>query len=440
MSIADQAMASGLRALNRFAGADVVDRIGLREPAEKLLYRATRNSFQAANAAGRTFAAAQKLASPVRQAQPRPRDVFDLTPTDEQAMIIEAFGDFADSKLRPAAHDADAELAAPEELLGRANELGIAALGVPEELGGPFEERSAVTNVLVTETLAHGDPGLAVALLAPSAVSSAISLWGDAEQQATYLPEFTGETPPAAALAVLEPRALFDPFELETRARKVGSDLVIDGVKSLVPRAADAELFVVAAELEGSGPALIIVESKTDGVLYEPEPAMGIRAAGSGRLKLESVRVPQTALLADGTADAYANCVRLGRLGWCALASGTARAVLDHLKIYVNERKAFGEPISHRQAVAFTVANIAIEAEGMRLTTLRAAGLADRGEDGEFARVTALARRLCAAKGMQIGSDGVQMLGGHGFTKEYPEERWFRDLRAAGLMEGALLV
>ncbi len=295
-----------------------------------------------------------------------------------------------------------------------------------------------MTSVLVTSALAHGDPGLAVAILAPAAVSTAISLWGDADQQATYLPEFTGENPPAAALAMLEPRPLFDPFELETKARKVGGDYVIDGLKSLVPRAADAELFVVAADLEGTGPALFIVESGNDGVLFEAEPAMGIRAAATGRLKLEAVRVPAGALLAEGDSAAYAECVRLGRLAWCALAVGTTKAVLDHLIPYVNERTAFGEPISHRQAVAFTISNIAIEAEGMRLATLRAAGLADRGKD--FSREVAVARRLCAAKGMQIGSDGVQMLGGHGYTKEYPEERWYRDLRAAGLMEGALLV
>ncbi len=438
MSIADQAMGTALRSLNRFAQLDVVDRVGLRQPAERFLYRATRNGFQAAGAAGRTFAAAQRLGQPARQARPKGQDRFDLTPSDEQAMITEAFGDFASEKLRKIATDADAACKAPQEVLDAANELGTAALGVPEELGGAFEERSAVTSVLVTEALAHGDPGLAVSILAPAAVSTALSLWGDADQQSTYLPEFTGENPPAAALAVLEPRALFDPFALETKARKVGSDYVLDGVKSLVPRAADAELFVIAAELEGSGPALFIVEAKNDGVLFEAEPAMGIRAASTGKVKLERVRVPQSALLAEGAADAYAECVRLGRLGWCAVACGTAKAVLDHLIPYVNERTAFGEPISHRQAVAFTISNIAIETEGMRLATLRAAGLADRGKD--FGRETALARKLCSTKGMQIGSDGVQMLGGHGYTKEYPEERWYRDLRAAGLMEGALLV
>ncbi len=105
---------------------------------------------------------------------------------------------------------------------------------------------------------------------------------------------------------------------------------------------------------------------------------------------------------------------------------------------YVNERTAFGEPISNRQAVAFAVADIGIETEGMRLLTYRAAARADQGSD--FAHEAALARRLCAAKGMRIGSEGVQLLGGHGYVKEHPVERWYRDLRAAGVMEGALLV
>ena len=112
--------------------------------------------------------------------------------------------------------------------------------------------------------------------------------------------------------------------------------------------------------------------------------------------------------------------------------------MLDYVTAYVKDRKAFGEPIAHRQAVAFMVANIAIELEGMRLATYRAAARVDQGLP--FAREVALARRLCADRGMQIGSDGVQLLGGHGFVKEHPVERWYRDLRAAGIMEGALLV
>jgi alkylation response protein AidB-like acyl-CoA dehydrogenase len=438
MRTAERGMGIGLRALNRFSRLQLVDRLGLREPTQRLLHRTSRRTVRAAGAVGRTFAAVQKLRSPVRQATAQPADLFDLTPTDEQRMMRDAVREFAEDRLRSAAHDADDACAAPRELLEQSTELGVATVGVPEELGGAVRERSAVTSVLIAEAMSHGDMGLALATLAPAAVSTAIGLWGDAEQQSTYLPEFVGEDVPAAALAVLEPRPLFDPFALETRARPRDGSYVLSGVKSLVPRVADGELFVVAAQLEGRGPGLFVVESKTAGVLTEPEPAMGVRAAATGRLVLEEVRVPRAALLGGGSADVYRDCVQLGRIGWCALAVGTAQAVLDYVIPYVNQRVAFGEPISHRQSVAFAVANVATELEGMRLATYRAAGLVDHRKP--FAREAAVARQLCREKAIAIGSDGVQLLGGHGFVKEHPVERWYRDLRAVGVMEGALLV
>jgi alkylation response protein AidB-like acyl-CoA dehydrogenase len=314
-------------------------------------------------------------------------------------------------------------------------EIGLPLLGVPEELGGISTERSAVAGTLVHEALAKGDMGLAVAALAPGAVSTALSLWGTDEQQATYLPAFTGEDVPAAALALTEPRPLFDPFEPRTTARRTDGGFVLDGVKSMVPRGADAELFVIGAELDGS-PRLFLVESGTAGVSIEAEPSMGLRAAGLNRVLLDGVAVGQISLL--GEPDDYAECVRLSRLAWCALSLGTAQAVLDYVIPYVNEREAFGEPVSHRQSVAFMVANIGIELQGMRLVTYRAASRAAQGKS--FAREVALARKLCAERGMQIGNDGVQLLGGHGFVKEHPVERWYRDLRAVGVMEGGVLV
>jgi alkylation response protein AidB-like acyl-CoA dehydrogenase len=155
-------------------------------------------------------------------------------------------------------------------------------------------------------------------------------------------------------------------------------------------------------------------------------------------LSLADLRLPAAALLGAGEPAVYAECVALGRLAWCALALGAGRAALEYVTEYVNTRSAFGEPISQRQAVAFTVADMAIELEGMRLATYRAAARADQGLP--FAREATLARRLVADRGMQLGSNAVQMLGGHGYTREHPVERWYRDLRAAGVIEGALLV
>jgi alkylation response protein AidB-like acyl-CoA dehydrogenase len=148
--------------------------------------------------------------------------------------------------------------------------------------------------------------------------------------------------------------------------------------------------------------------------------------------------VPTSARIGTPQENPYADCIRLSRLGWCALAVGTGQAVLDYVVPYVNERVAFGEPVSHRQSVAFMVADLATELDGMRLATYRAASRAEQGLD--FARETALARRLCSDYGMAIGNDGVQLLGGHGYVKEHPVERWYRDLRAVGLAEGVVLV
>ncbi len=436
--LSERGMGLGLRALNRLAGYELLDRLGVRKGLERAVFHATKNGFRSATVAGRSFKAAQKLARPARQAKARSHGLFDLTPTDEQQMFAEAVRSFAAEKVRPAALEADGAGAVSAELLAESTELGINMLGVPEELGGVMAEQSAVTSVLIGEALGHGDMGIAYAALAPGAVATAIGRWGSAEQEATYLPAFSGEDTPAAALALLESRPLFDPLKLQTKARRSASGWTLDGAKSLLARAAECELFVVAAQAEGIGPALFVIESGANGLSVEPEPAMGLRAAATGRLLLQNVKLSSQALLGEGKREDYIECVNRSRIAWCSLAVGAAQAVLDYVIPYVNERSAFGEPISNRQAVAFAVSDIGIESDGMRLATYRAASRADRGED--FDRETALGRRLCAAKGMRIGSEGVQLLGGHGYIKEHPVERWYRDLRAAGVMEGALLV
>ncbi|MFD6392937.1 acyl-CoA dehydrogenase family protein [Nocardia sp. NPDC055029] len=436
-------MGAAMRALTTITGSELAEKYNLRKPIERVTYEGTKTGFRTLGAATRTFAKVTGGGQPKRlpDNEAKSKDYFDLTPSDEQQMIVETVKDFAGEILRPAAYEADNAAKAPRDLLERAAELGITLINVPEELEGAASERGAVTNSLVAEALAHGDMGLALPILAPSGVAVALSQWGTDAQQQTYLPAFTGENVPQASVVINEPRALFDPFALQTKATRSPSGFRLNGVKSLVPAAADAELFIVAAELDGR-PALFIVESDTAGLSVEADPSMGLRAAGLGRLILDNVAVGADAVLGDGDAKAraeeYTDAVQLARLGWSSLAIGTGQAVLDYVIPYVNEREAFGEPISHRQAVAFMVANMAIELDGLRLVTLRGASRAEQGLS--FAREAALARKLATDKGMQIGLDGVQLLGGHGFTKEHPVERWYRDLRAVGVAEGVVLV
>ncbi|MDG3008704.1 acyl-CoA dehydrogenase [Rhodococcus sp. D2-41] len=433
---------TAMRVLTAFTGSDLAEKYNLRGPVDRVAYEGTKTGFRTLGAATRVFDKVGGSSQPKRLPNAAARtDFFDVTPSDEQQMIVDTVAEFAAEILRPAAHAADESAKAPSDLLERAAELGVTMINIPEDFEGAADERGVVTNALVAEALAHGDMGLALPILAPSGVAVALTQWGTDAQQQTYLPAFAGENVPAAAVVVNEPRALFDPFALQTKAVRSPGGYRLNGVKSLVPSAGSAELFVIAAELDGR-PAFFIVESDTAGLVVEADPSMGLRAAGLGRIELTDVSVPESALL--GSPDAversgqYADAIHLSRLGWSALATGTGQAVLDYVTPYVNEREAFGEPISHRQAVAFMVANIAIELDGLRLVTYRGAARAEQGLS--FARESALARRLATDKGMQIGLDGVQLLGGHGFTKEHPVERWYRDLRAIGIAEGVVLL
>ena len=258
--------------------------------------------------------------------------------------------------------------------------MGITAINIPEDFDGIAAHRSSVTNVLVAEALAYGDMGLALPILAPGGVASALTHWGSADQQATYLNEFAGENVPQACVAIAEPQPLFDPTRLKTTAVRTPSGYRLDGVKSLVPAAADAELFIVGAQLNGK-PALFIVESSAKGLTVKADPSMGIRAAALGQVELSGVSVPLNARLGEdeATDDDYSEAIALSRLGWAALAVGTSHAVLDYVVPYVKEREAFGEPIARRQAVAFMCANIAIELDGLRLITWRGAARAEQG-------------------------------------------------------------
>lgn len=436
----ERAIGRSLKLLGKIAGSKTLDKLGVSKQLEELLYRGSKLTVSAAGEAARRARPVIKLLEPQRMqgAVERP-NLFDLTLTESQELVRGTMTSFAEQRLRPAAGRADEEPSADEvtQILQAAHELGLAQLAIPEALGGAGESRSVTTNVLVAEDLARGDMGLACAALAPLGVVHALVDFGSAEQQGSYLPAFTGEKFYPAAMALLEPRPLFDPHHLATRAALSGGDYVISGEKSMVPLAAESELFLVIADLAGK-PQAFLVNRGSAGLSVQPEPTMGLRAARLGRLRLEQVRVPKDGRLGGEQGIDAERLIDLARVAWGAMSVGTCDAVLDYVKVYCRERVAFGEPIAHRQSVAFAVADIALELDGMRLMVYRAASRAEQGLS--FRREAQLARIQCADKGMFIGTTGVQLLGGHGFVKEHPVELWYRHLRAIGVLEGALLV
>ncbi|MFT4518324.1 MAG: alkylation response protein AidB-like acyl-CoA dehydrogenase [Halioglobus sp.] len=359
--------------------------------------------------------------------------LFDLTLTDDQRMNRDTMVRFAGAEIRSLAKSVDTGESSAMDFYPKTAELGLTLLPIPEALGGAGVDRSPVSNALIFEDLAHGDLAIALGSVAPLGFVNTLIDQGTDAQREQFLPQFcTGEFV-AATTALLEPRATFEPSEPATNATSNADGYSLSGTKAMVALGIDSTLTLVIAQLDGEGHGAFIVEGTPDGMTRTAEDNMGLRGAQLATIVFDNVQLPATALLGEGNFDLQ-RFIDLSRLGLCALAVGTCQAVLDYVIPYCNERVAFGEAITNRQSVAFMIADMAIELEAMRLMTWRAASLAERGED--FHEQAYLAKQFCSKHAMKIGTDGVQLLGGHGFCCEHPVELWYRCLRAIDTLEG----
>lgn len=425
----------GLLIASRFAGSRWANKLGLRKPVERIAYLSTRMGFKFA---GKLLQKRQQQDSVQgeRLANSRDKKLFDLSLTEEQQMIKDSVRDYAHAVIRPLATSADEQKKSPSDFLQNAMALGLNLFSVPESMGGAAQQYSPTTSAIIAEELGWGDFALATTLLAPVGVANALVRWGTLQQQQQWLPLWLADAAVKATIAVQEANALFDPLHLQTSAHKTRHGFVLNGIKTLVPLNGAASLYLIAAQYNGAQ-RVFIVPATSLGLTFKRTHAMGVNAAELGTLTLKNVELDANALLGGEQSDFnYQEFIDLGQLHWCSLAIGTCQAALDYVIPYCNERTAFGEPISHRQSVAFLIADMATEIEGMRLLTWRAAALAEQGLP--FHREAYLAHLLCAEKAMKIGTDAVQLLGGHGFTKEHPAERWYRDLRILSCISSGL--
>jgi acyl-CoA dehydrogenase len=359
--------------------------------------------------------------------------MFDLEPTEEQKLVQETVSSFARSEIRPIARDADESGEIPRGVVDQGFELGLIHSALPEEHGGFGEERSAVTGAIVAEELAWGDLSIALHLLAPRLFAYPVTDLGSAAQKRDLLPPFTRAFL-AATAAVVEPRIGFDPANLATRAERSGGDFVLNGRKCFVPLAADAERLLVFAQLDDA-PSAFVVERAAAGLgIGEREKNMGLKPLATHELTLEGVRVPASARL-EGDLRPTLDRTRVA-LG--ALAVGVARGAYEFARDYAKERKAFGVPIAQKQAIAFILADMAIEIDAARLLVWEAAWLIDQGRDAT--RESVLAKRYAANTALKVTDNGLQVLGGHGYIRDFPVELWLRNARGFSSFECLAIV
>ena len=400
--------------------------------------------------------------------------MIDFEPTEEQQLIVETVRQFAANEVRPRARESCESRALPDEVLNHAHELGLVANALPEAWGGGGE-RSAITGALVCEELTRSDLSIALAILSPSLIALPVADFGSEEQKQSLLPQFTGDRFVPGSLAIAEPRVRWDPFNPATRARLDGDAYVLAGEKCFVPWLDGGSWVLVVAASDGEANAFLVPRT-ADGLRATPERNMGIDALPTVELTLDGVRVPASARLGeDGKAEGrpprgqrprnepkanvggppqdgrsraefgregdgspVRSLINRGRVGLAAAAVGVARAAHEVALEYAKQRHAFGVPIATKQAIAFKLADMAIEIEGTRLLVWEAAWMLDRGEDAtrEAALASQQAQRIC----LDAADGAVQVLGGHGYIRDYLPEMHLRNARGFSSFEALTLV
>lgn len=363
--------------------------------------------------------------------------MLDFTLDQEQEMLERTIRRFAEEQLRNVYRDAEEEGAIPPDVVRAGWEIGLLPTALPEDVGG-FGEYSAVTGAVAVETFAWGDLAITLNILAPNLVAIPLFLDGTDEQQATYLPRFTEMEMPAATAAFTEPRITFDPRNMATTAARENGQYRLNGVKSVVPRADGADLLLVYAR-EGGRTQAFLVPGDADGLsVGEREGVMGVGALPLYRVTLDDVAVPVGNKVGGEKGVNFDRLLSHSRVALGAAAVGVARAGYEYAREYAKERVQFGEPIAHRQSIAFMLAEMAIDVEAARLLVWEAAWKLDQGEDA--VRETTVMKQYVDDVVVQTADRAVQILGGYGYIREYPVELWLRNARGFAHFDGLAII
>jgi butyryl-CoA dehydrogenase len=359
--------------------------------------------------------------------------------TDEHRMIQATVREFAARELLPIAADLDQRSRFPAEALARAAELGLMGLMVPEAYGGAGLD--PVAYVIAQEELARACAGFqAIVTVNNSLVCGPILTWGTEEQKRRYLPDLVAGRR-LGCYCLTEPAAGSDAMALRTAAVFRGGEWVLSGTKIFVTSGVEADLCVVYARSEAAqgarGVSAFLVEKAFPGVrVGKVEKKLGIRCSSTAELVFDGCRVPAANLLGgrgEGGRIALAT-LDGGRVGIAAQALGIARACLEEVAAYAQQRVQFGAPIASFQTVRWAIADIATRLEAARLLTYRAAARWGGGEP--FAAEAAMAKLAASETAMFAAHKAVQLFGGYGYTQDYPVERYFRDAKITEIYEG----
>jgi alkylation response protein AidB-like acyl-CoA dehydrogenase len=367
------------------------------------------------------------------------QELFDLTA--EQREIRDLCRDFAAREIRPISAEVDeADTEMPWEVWYKAAALGLTSFMLPEEYGGGGMT-DCLTGCIVQEELCFGCSGIGNLITSGGFFAEPILALGSEEQKRRWIEPIAGVRPPLGALATTEPGSGSDAASIETRAEKRGAGYALRGQKTWISNGGLAEFYVVFATVApgtGSrGVTAFLVEREDLGVSFgAPMKKMGQRAIVNAEMFLADVELGEDRRLGD-EGEGFSGLMRTfdrSRITLGAAATGLARAALAYAVEYAKTREQFGKPIGQHQAVAFRLADMATRVDAARLLVWRAARKLDSGE--EVSKEAAMAKLFASETAMWCTWAAVQTLGGWGYSREYPVEKWMRDAKLEEIEEG----
>ena len=360
------------------------------------------------------------------------------TLTEDELLLRESVRAFADTEIRPQVHEMDDRQTIPRNLIDALFALGVMGVEIPDEFGGG--NASLFHSVLAVEALSRVDPSIGVLVdVQNTLVINAVLRWGDHALKSRYLPRLASDT--IGAYALSEASSGSDAFALKTRAVRHNKDFELTGRKLWITNAAEAELFIVFANVNPSagyrGITAFIVERRTPGLTVgKREDKLGIRASSTCELILDGCRVPADQVLGE-VGKGYKVAIETlneGRIGIGAQMIGLSDGALGHVIAYTKERKQFGQPIADFQGVQFQLARAATDLEVARLAVYNAARLRDAGKS--FRKEAAMCKLFSSEVAERVTSLAVQLYGGYGYVRDYPVEKLYRDAKIGQIYEG----
>lgn len=364
---------------------------------------------------------------------------FSLTP--EQEELREWAHGFAEKEIRPVAQAYDEREEMPWDVLKKAAQIGLLSYAIPEAYGGSGLS-SLVSNLVISEELFWGCAGIATAMGGIGLAALPILEMGTEEQKQQWLPLFTDpDVVRLGAMCLTEPDAGSDVVNMSTRAVRDGDAYVINGSKTFITNGGIADVYVVFAktnpEAGYAGVSAFIVDGKTPGLSGGKKfKKLGLRASHTAEVHLDNVRVPaENRLGPEGMAFLGAmKMLEHSRPTVAIAAVGVARAAYEYALQYAKQRVQFNKPIIHNQAISFPLAEMRTKIEAGRLLAYRAAWLADQQQSCNLEG--SMAKSFCGDMAMEVATQAVQTLGGYGYMRDFPVEKWFRDAKIMSIYEG----